>query len=548
MKCQQARRLISDRLDAPLTPAEGAALAAHLQGCAECARYERDLGAQMGRIARLPEFPLRPPAPLAAPPPAGIGPWLTRGAQALAIIAVVLLVARLTADLLRPRAVQLGGPAPTAVVAQISAAPASAAPASPERLPFAITAPATPASGPAQAIRYDRELTLDQQDTIWAQLAAEYGETIGALLRPGYLPEGMQKVQVGHSNGRCAIFFSGADSRQLMISVGVQPTELIDPATLGGAARDTTTVRGQVATLIAPQTPTGKLILHWDEPGRWAATGGLFGAGHIPYAIEAVGLSRADIERTAASLVPQTTATVAQDVVRRFYGAINARDYRTAYALFDPSWGQTYEEFAAGFADTARDDLDILGVIAAPTPGRYFVQVRLSAARTDGTRQWYSGTYQIGGAPGDPRIVAADVAALTEEQARQLVANVPPGCTDAQIGLIARPQRIEEGRVVDILIGVTNSGPTCRLAAPLQIALVGTDGQPLALEGNVQVLVPSGTLGTENLGLVFGWTNWCGAVAPATLRATLGDDTIAAAIEQPPACADRAAPSRLTRR
>src|SRR6266536_1630724 len=50
-------------------------------------------------------------------------------------------------------------------------------------------------------------------------------------------------------------------------------------------------------------------------------------------------------------------------VVRRFYGAINDRDYQTAWALGGKNLGnRSYQTFVAGFADTDHDDLRITAV------------------------------------------------------------------------------------------------------------------------------------------------------------------------------------------
>lgn len=79
-------------------------------------------------------------------------------------------------------------------------------------------------------------------------------------------------------------------------------------------------------------------------------------------------------------------------VVEAYYEAINARDYRAAWALVGGSrFGQTYDEFAAGFADTVHDALTITGVNGDT------VMVRLVATRGDGSTRTYRGTYTVRG-------------------------------------------------------------------------------------------------------------------------------------------------------
>jgi TIR domain len=79
-------------------------------------------------------------------------------------------------------------------------------------------------------------------------------------------------------------------------------------------------------------------------------------------------------------------------VVEAYYDAINARDYRAAWALVGGSrFGQTYDEFAAGFADTVHDALTITGVNGDT------VMIRLVATRSDGSTRTFRGTYTVRG-------------------------------------------------------------------------------------------------------------------------------------------------------
>ncbi len=106
--------------------------------------------------------------------------------------------------------------------------------------------------------------------------------------------------------------------------------------------------------------------------------------------------STAQATTTAApTTIPQTTQspkpTDPETVVRRFYAAINHRDYQTAWALGGKNLGnRSYQTFVAGFADTDHDDLRITAVRGQ------LVDVRLIATQDGGTRHTvYAGTYRV---------------------------------------------------------------------------------------------------------------------------------------------------------
>ncbi len=89
------------------------------------------------------------------------------------------------------------------------------------------------------------------------------------------------------------------------------------------------------------------------------------------------------------------------DVVRRYYAAIAARDYRTAYALWGnggAASGQTYAAFAAGFAHTASVEADVgePGRVEGAAGSRYVtVPVSVRATTAAGERQRFEGTYTL---------------------------------------------------------------------------------------------------------------------------------------------------------
>lgn len=114
------------------------------------------------------------------------------------------------------------------------------------------------------------------------------------------------------------------------------------------------------------------------------------------------GASSVDTAPAGVEIPPDTaSAAAAVDVLRRYYGAINARDYRSAYALWGDSGrasGKTYEEFAAGYAATARVELELgaPGRVEGAAGSRYVeVPVTLRAVHTDGSVERFAGTYTL---------------------------------------------------------------------------------------------------------------------------------------------------------
>jgi hypothetical protein len=102
-----------------------------------------------------------------------------------------------------------------------------------------------------------------------------------------------------------------------------------------------------------------------------------------------------------AATSDSTSPAAAADVVRRYYEAINAGEFRRAYELWGDSGkasGQTYQEFAAGFAQTASVEVEV------GTPGRVegaagsrFVEVPvvIRAVLKNGAHQRFQGSYTL---------------------------------------------------------------------------------------------------------------------------------------------------------
>lgn len=93
---------------------------------------------------------------------------------------------------------------------------------------------------------------------------------------------------------------------------------------------------------------------------------------------------------------PQPTSTTTTSappgpdtVVQSYYQAINNHDYQTAWDLGGKNLGGSYEQFSAGFADTAKDQITVVGVSGDT------VQVQLTAQQTDGTARNFTGSYTV---------------------------------------------------------------------------------------------------------------------------------------------------------
>lgn len=87
---------------------------------------------------------------------------------------------------------------------------------------------------------------------------------------------------------------------------------------------------------------------------------------------------------------PSSTATLGpQQTVERYFQAINARDYRTAWELGGRNLNPSYDGFASGFANTVTTSFTIQSVTDD------VVALNVSVQTTDGTTQRYHGTYTV---------------------------------------------------------------------------------------------------------------------------------------------------------
>ena len=91
----------------------------------------------------------------------------------------------------------------------------------------------------------------------------------------------------------------------------------------------------------------------------------------------------------------------AADMVKRYYAAINARDYASAWTLWGPDGGpsgQTLQAFSDGYAHTRRVHVDI-GKVSDVEGGAgsiyVTVPVTVDAELDDGRRQRFTGSYDL---------------------------------------------------------------------------------------------------------------------------------------------------------
>jgi len=102
----------------------------------------------------------------------------------------------------------------------------------------------------------------------------------------------------------------------------------------------------------------------------------------------------------------------AANVLMGYFGSINARDYRAAYAALGATLQgqQPYDAFAAGYANTAQvQPTQILTGGSTRQGVSYEVTLFLAATQSDGSVQRYRGTYSLGIENGTWKIVAANV-------------------------------------------------------------------------------------------------------------------------------------------
>jgi hypothetical protein len=109
----------------------------------------------------------------------------------------------------------------------------------------------------------------------------------------------------------------------------------------------------------------------------------------------------ADETQPAPPMPAEPTPADAAAVVDAYYAAIAANQYPRAYALWSgggQASGQTAQQFAGGFADTASVSVDVgtPGRVDAAAGSRYVeIPVTVTATRRDGSVHRYAGAYTL---------------------------------------------------------------------------------------------------------------------------------------------------------
>lgn len=175
---------------------------------------------------------------------------------------------------------------------------------------------------------------------------------------------------------------------------------------------------GHRVLLLGSALGIGLMLAACEPPARDQAAVSTAG----PQAAPAATVSSAPQAATAAAAAPpedasatEATPEAAESTLRRYYGAINAKDYAAAYAL----WGnggqasrQTSEAFAHGYAKTLMVDAQVGKAFGAEgAAGSRYIQVpvELASAQADGSTRHYRGSFTL-------RAVMADGAPPQQRQ------------------------------------------------------------------------------------------------------------------------------------
>ena len=160
---------------------------------------------------------------------------------------------------------------------------------------------------------------------------------------------------------------------------------------------------------------------------------------------------------------------------------------------------------------------------------------------------YLSGSYDGQGCPADPPLPAASVPTPQPSPREEVPSPTPSGdrgpCDIT--GLAARAQELGAGgaAVIDAVL----DGPPCHLDTQLTITLLGSDGQPLAVQGNPSAVhafkdIPSAQVAAEWL-----WQNWCGRAGSVRAMFVAGDNLLTweVPLRNAARCDDAASPSTL---
>lgn len=190
---------------------------------------------------------------------------------------------------------------------------------------------------------------------------------------------------------------------------------------------------GTEEALPKPEAGSGSITGMPDKPGPGAVGAGLAEAttsapplvagDALPAPPDTDALPAPPADATQMPAPGEPTPADAVAVVDAYYAAIAASQYPRAYAMWSGAGqasGQSAQQFAGGFADTASVSVDIgtPGRIGAAAGSRYIeIPVSVTATRRDGSVHRYAGAYtlrraMVDGASADQRawrIASADL-------------------------------------------------------------------------------------------------------------------------------------------
>jgi hypothetical protein len=174
----------------------------------------------------------------------------------------------------------------------------------------------------------------------------------------------------------------------------------IDPAAVGCRVEADVLYITSADTAAALGAPERVSISVSDMDG-WRISAYEVSARRVPARPEADGPVRSEAPGTTGAADAALDAQAAVEIIEDYYAAINGRDYRRAYELWNGAGeasGQSFAEFAGGFEGTVevRVDIGSPGRVEGAAGSRYVaVPIELVALHGDGRRESFAGTYTL---------------------------------------------------------------------------------------------------------------------------------------------------------
>jgi hypothetical protein len=231
-----------------------------------------------------------------------------------------------------------------------------------------------------------------------------------------------------------------------------------------------------------------------------------------------------------------------------YYQAIDARDYTRAYGFLGSRFTsrQSLQNFAAGFSDTAYDDLTINAIYPDTAGHRVLYDVTITAWHRDGAILRFTGTYVEGQEDGETKLVDAHITLAT-------ATGISPLCHASDLMAEMTGDAGAGQRYGTITVTNSADGP-CVLGAVPRVTIRDESGHKLIaakLEPNVPIttvlLDPD-----QKAELDLRWSNWCGGEVVGRPRIAFqlygqgGTSKPLSGISVPPCLSDPGGVSTLT--